>query len=118
MNYGEQRSAIERLPWTAPDGKACYVVRDSPDVPDGPQGPVTRRTTVYAEAQLSMAEQLVGHAEALLSAGTSDRDELRYVGRRLVECLTDVVRLAREDTRVARLTAGSGQTSAQGHSED
>ncbi|WP_367044936.1 hypothetical protein [Streptomyces sp. Je 1-332] len=83
----------QRLPWTAPDGKTCYVVPEVPGVPAG--GPAGRQAAAIADIQLTMAEQLVGHALVMLADKACDRAELRYLGRCLTECLTDVVRLAR-----------------------
>lgn len=82
-----------RLPWTAPDGKTCYVV---PEVPGRPaDGPAGRRAAEIASIQLAMADELLGHATTMLADRASDREELRYLGRCLTDCLTDVVRLAR-----------------------
>ncbi|WP_420711779.1 hypothetical protein [Streptomyces sp. NRRL B-24720] len=51
--------------------------------------------------QLSMAEDLLGHATDLLADRRTGAVELRFLAGRLSESLRDVVRIA--ESRVARL---------------
>ncbi|MEU9121749.1 hypothetical protein AB0C96_18130 [Streptomyces sp. NPDC048506] len=75
------------LPWSGPEGKACYVVGDG-------TGPVSRLADEVAETQLGMAAELLGHARAMLDDQRVSKGELRFLGERLAEALGDVRRIA------------------------
>lgn len=80
-------SSARLLPWTSPDGKPCYVVGDG-------TGYVWRMADDVECVQLGMADDLLGHADALLAEDRATGAELRYLARRLVESLRDVRRVA------------------------
>ncbi|WP_307782042.1 hypothetical protein [Streptomyces sp. MBT65] len=85
------------LPWTTLDGNPCYVVGDG-------AGYVSRMADDVEDVQLGMADELLGHADAILAAHRATGAELRYLARRLVESLSDVRRIA--ESRGARLEKG------------
>jgi hypothetical protein len=82
------------LPWTTADGRPCYVVGDG-------TGYVSRLADDIEAVQLDMADDLLGHAAALLAEGRVTSAELRYLALRLAESLRDVKRVA--ESRGARL---------------
>ncbi|MGX1561901.1 hypothetical protein [Streptomyces sp. NPDC055506] len=87
--------AHERLlPWTGIDGKPCYLVGDG-------TGYVSRLADDIEDVQLGMADDLLGHADALLAERRVTSAEVRYLALRLTECLRDVRRVA--ESRGARL---------------
>ncbi|MFI2432324.1 hypothetical protein [Streptomyces sp. NPDC018693] len=90
----ESESALRLLPWTNPDGKPCYLSTDG-------TGPIARLADEMEAVQLSMAVELLGHADALLSEPRATAAELRYLTRRLCDCLRDVKRVA--ESRGARV---------------
>lgn len=85
------------LPWTTADGKPCYLVGDG-------TGYVSRLADQVESVQLDMADGLLDHAAELLTEQRLTGEELRYLARRLSECLADVTRVAQ--SRGARLGAG------------
>ncbi|MDX2679611.1 hypothetical protein [Streptomyces soliscabiei] len=89
-----EQSSARLLPWTSPEGKPCYVVGDG-------TGYVWRMADDVECVQLGMADDLLGHADALLAERRATGVELRYLARRLVESLRDVRRVA--ESRGARL---------------
>ncbi|MFF7789367.1 hypothetical protein [Streptomyces sp. NPDC007991] len=82
------------LPWTAVDGRPCYLVGDG-------TGYVSRLADDIEAVQLDMADDLLGHAAALLAEHRVTSAELRYLALRLAESLRDVKRVA--ESRGARL---------------
>ncbi|WP_329559308.1 hypothetical protein OG711_12955 [Streptomyces uncialis] len=82
-------SSVRLLPWSTPEGKPCYLVTDDGD------GYLSRIADVRESTQLDMADQLLGHARALLSEPKAGARELRFVAARLVESLHDTLRVAR-----------------------
>ncbi|MGW0576842.1 hypothetical protein ACWD25_12910 [Streptomyces sp. NPDC002920] len=86
------------LPWPSPEGKPCYVVGDG-------TGYVSRLADEIEGVQLAMAVGLLTHADALLAEGRATDGELRYLARRLTECLRDVTRVA--ESRGSRLAMGA-----------
>jgi len=84
------------LPWSGPEGKPCYVVGDG-------TGYLSRVADHVESVQLGMADDLLGHAAAILADDTLGRNELHFLSSRLTESLCDVCRVAR--SRGARLSA-------------
>jgi hypothetical protein len=99
---GREEPAARLLPWTGPEGKPCYLVGDG-------TGYVWRMADDVECVQLGMADDLLGHADALLAEQRATGAELRYLARRLVESLRDVRRVA--ESRGARL-GGRGEDGA------
>nr|WP_030935929.1 hypothetical protein [Streptomyces sp. NRRL B-24720] len=95
MSDGEHEPGVFRLvPWTGAGGKPSYVLTDG-------TGHVSRIADSVESIQLSMAEDLLGHATDLLADRRTGAVELRFLAGRLSESLRDVVRIA--ESRVARL---------------
>lgn len=88
------------LPWTTVEGKPCYLVGDG-------TGYVSRLADDIEAVQLDMADDLLGHAAALLTERRVTSAELRYLALRLAESLRDVMRVAESrGARVARCADG------------
>ena len=86
MSATENEESSARLPpWTSPDGKPCYVVGDG-------TGYVWRMADDVECVRLGMADDLLGHADALLAEHRATGAGLRCLARRLVESLRDVRR--------------------------
>ena len=77
------------LPWAGSDGKPCYVIGDG-------VGYVSRVADQVESVQLGMACRLLGHTAELLAEQEKQltNEELHYLGRRFVESLTEVKRIA------------------------
>ncbi|MEU2268454.1 hypothetical protein ABZ568_19015 [Streptomyces olindensis] len=88
------------LPWTTAGGRPCYLVGDG-------TGYVSRLADDIEAVQLDMAEDLLGHAGALLAERRVTSAELRYLALRLTESLRDVTRIA--ESRGARLAEDKGR---------
>lgn len=88
------------LPWTTVEGRPCYVVGDG-------TGYVSCLADDVEAVQLDMADDLLGHASALLAERRVTSAELHYLALRLAESLRDVKRVA--ESRGARLAQGAGQ---------
>ncbi|MFF8189531.1 hypothetical protein ACF05L_01290 [Streptomyces bobili] len=96
-------SPARLLPWTSPEGKPCYLVGDG-------SGYLWRMADDIECVQLGMADDLLGHADALLAERRATCAELRYLARRLTEALRDVRRVA--ESRGARLAGRSDEGAA------
>ncbi|MGW7578982.1 hypothetical protein [Streptomyces sp. NPDC054765] len=84
------------LPWSSPDGKPCYLV--------GERGGYVSRVADDIECvQLDMADDILGHAEEMLTGRQVTSRELRFLARGLADSLRDVRRVA--ESRGARLPA-------------
>ncbi|ARI54450.1 hypothetical protein A6E92_21450 [Streptomyces sp. S8] len=84
------------LPWTGAGGKPCYLVGSG-------TGYVARRADEVEEIQLDMADELLGHAEGLLSGADATAPQLHFLASRLSESLEQVQRIA--ESRGTRLEA-------------
>ncbi|WP_405880705.1 hypothetical protein OG762_20215 [Streptomyces sp. NBC_01136] len=91
-------SSPRLLPWPSPDGKPCYLVTD-----DSGGGYLSRLADELEAAQLATAADVLDLARPLLDDPASPYTEVRYVGLRLAECLTDALRVA--ESRGMRLPA-------------
>ncbi|MFE7352675.1 hypothetical protein ACFU8Q_05625 [Streptomyces sp. NPDC057543] len=84
------------LPWTAAEGKPCYVLGDG-------TGYVSRVADGIESIQLGMADDLLGHAADLLADRRVTGEELHFLASRLSESLQEVKRVA--ESRGSRLNA-------------
>jgi hypothetical protein len=94
-------SEARLLPWSTPEGKACYLLGA------GSGGPVSRFADDMERVQLAMAERLVGHAADLLGDEKTTDPQLRFLAGCLVEALSDVRRIA--ESRGARIPVAEGE---------
>ncbi|GDY54565.1 hypothetical protein SVIO_051880 [Streptomyces violaceusniger] len=78
-----------------PGGKPCYLATDNGN------SRLSRKADEVETLQLAMGVQLLAHARALLDEDKATSGELRFLARRLVEALTDVLRVA--ESRGGRL---------------
>lgn len=111
-NSAKTRSTITRLlPWSGTDGKPCYLLTD-----DHGGGYLTRLADNVESVQLDMGNQLLGHAQELISDPKTGPVELRYLSARLTESLRDVLRVA--ESRGARLPVLDDSDDNRGPRED
>ncbi|PSM39300.1 hypothetical protein C6Y14_33220 [Streptomyces dioscori] len=89
--------AARLLPWQSLDGKPCYLVTD-----DSGGGYLSRLADDLETVLLATGADVLDLARPLLDDPASPPAELRFAGRRLAECLTDVLRVA--ESRGMRLT--------------
>ncbi|SOD82723.1 hypothetical protein [Streptomyces sp. Ag109_G2-15] len=89
-----QPSRLRLLPWSGPEGKPAYLVTDGTA---SPLALLADRVEVQqmetAAVVLSLAQPMI-EEEANLTA-----DELRFITRRLIESLTDVLNIAESRSR-------------------
>lgn len=85
------------LPWPTPEDNPCYLVTDD----NG--GYLSRFADDLEAAQLTTGTDVLGRARQVLDDPMSPYAEVRYVGIRLAECLTDALRVAQ--SRGMRLAA-------------
>ncbi|MFD5555019.1 hypothetical protein ACFWIA_14435 [Streptomyces sp. NPDC127068] len=76
------------LPWSSPEGKPCYLATADED------GYLSRLADGVEATQLRMAEDLLGHAHAMLDEPKLTVPELRFTVARLAEALSDTLRVA------------------------
>ncbi|MEV6756995.1 hypothetical protein [Streptomyces sp. NPDC051214] len=86
--------AVRLLPWSAPDGKPCYLSSDG-------YGYVTRVADNVEAVQLGMAGDLLDHVGELLTDGEATPDQLRFALGCMSQALRDTKRIA--DSRGTRL---------------
>ncbi|KUL26585.1 hypothetical protein [Streptomyces regalis] len=85
------------LPWSGPEGKACYLITDDHG------GPVTRLADATESIQLGMGGELLAHAHDMLP--DTPPGELRFLAERLTEALHDALRIAESrGRRLGRLS--------------
>ncbi|MFD7716585.1 hypothetical protein [Streptomyces sp. NPDC059814] len=96
---GRGPGTFRLLPWTEPEGKACYVLGDG-------DGYVSRMADGVESVQLDIAADLLGHAADLLADRKVTGAELHFLAARLSESLRDVKRVA--ESRGSRLGAMAG----------
>ncbi|MGW0766902.1 hypothetical protein [Streptomyces sp. NPDC002676] len=82
------------LPWSGTEGKPCYLITDNDS------GPASRLADATESIQLSMGNELLGHAFDLLP--DTPPGELRFLAERLTEALRDALRIA--ESRGRRLS--------------
>lgn len=91
---GGPDAPLRLLPWSTPEGKPCYLRGDG-------DGPVSRIADDIERVQLTMADELLGHADDMLNDTTVTAPQLRYLAVRMTEALRDVRRVA--ESRGARI---------------
>lgn len=84
------------LPWTTDDGKRCMLSTDDPG------GFLSRLADDFEAAQLATGEDILKRARKVLDDPLSPHVEVRYAAVRLLECLTDALRIA--ESRGLRLS--------------
>ncbi|MFE5740136.1 hypothetical protein [Streptomyces celluloflavus] len=77
------------LPWTTSDGRPCYLSTDG-------RGYLSTLADSIEAVQLGMGEELLEHVREVLAPGARalSATEYRWLARRLVEALTDALRVA------------------------
>ncbi|MFF9397147.1 hypothetical protein [Streptomyces sp. NPDC014744] len=91
---------VRLLPWTRADGGPCYAIGDG-------TGHVSRMADGIESIQLGMADDLLGHADALLADRRVTGSELHFLASRLTESLRDVKRIV--ESRGVRLVQSAAQ---------
>jgi len=99
------REPARLLPWQSEEGKPCFLA-------PGSEGGLLWRLADEMEAvQLTMGAEVLDHARKILSDPKASATELRYVGARLSECLSDALRVA--ESRGARLSMTDCQSAVE-----
>jgi hypothetical protein len=77
------------LPWTTPDGRPCYLSTDG-------KGYLSTLADGIEAVQLCVADELLEHTREVLAPGARalSATEYRWLASRLVEALTDALRVA------------------------
>ncbi|MDI3386924.1 hypothetical protein QIS99_12030 [Streptomyces sp. B-S-A8] len=89
-----ESGTLRLLPWTAVDGKPCFLVSDG-------DGYLSRVADNIEAVQLGMGSDLLTHATHMLKEQEISTGELHFLACRLAEALKDVLRVA--ESRGARL---------------
>ncbi|MBZ4016110.1 hypothetical protein [Streptomyces purpurogeneiscleroticus] len=105
-----QTHVVRLLPWSRPDGKPCYLRTDQSN------GYMWQLADNMEAIQLGMGTALIEHAEEVLSAPKVSLEEVRYLANRLVESLSDVLRIA--ESRGERLQASAPHGKGDGEGGD
>ncbi|MBH1936308.1 hypothetical protein I5Q34_18845 [Streptomyces sp. AV19] len=92
------RSPARLLPWRAEDGKPCLLLSADPS------GHLSRLADEMEAVQLAVGAEVLELTRTVLGNPDAPTSELRYLGVRLSECLTDALRVA--ESRGARLHGG------------
>ncbi|MGW9032907.1 hypothetical protein ACWGQ5_55145 [Streptomyces sp. NPDC055722] len=88
-NGMSQRSYIRLLPWSGPEGKRAHLVTD------GSSTPLSLLADHMEEQQIQTAAVIVGLARPMVEDTASlTTAELRWITRRLIESLTDLLNIA------------------------
>ncbi|MGA6152732.1 hypothetical protein ACPEIC_05305 [Stenotrophomonas sp. NPDC087984] len=99
------REPARLLPWLSEGGKRCFLA------PGGEGGFISQLADEMEEVQLTMGAEVLNHARKILSDPKASATELRYVGTRLSECLSDALRVA--ESRGARLPVTDCESAAE-----
>ncbi|WP_217250810.1 hypothetical protein [Streptomyces sp. AC602_WCS936] len=87
-------SHVRLLPWKGPEGKRAYLVTD------GTASPLSLLADEVENQQVESAAVVVELARPMVQAASGlTVDELRWITRRLVESLTDVLNIAESRAR-------------------
>ena len=98
------------LPWPTEEGKPAFLA------PGSEGGYLSRLADEVEAVQLGMGTEVLNHAAWVLNDPNASGSELRYVGARLSECLTDALRVA--ESRGRRLSVlDDSESSAQSPAE-
>ncbi|WP_243740600.1 hypothetical protein [Streptomyces sp. 8K308] len=92
-----------RAPWASPEGKPVYLVTED-------DGKLARLADSMESAQLHDAAVVLDHSLSVLGNFDTPEAELRCVGERLAECLTNTLRVAQPGRT---LTQGDGRGEAR-----
>ncbi|MGY5126213.1 hypothetical protein [Streptomyces nigrescens] len=101
----DSQTTFRLLPWSTPEGKPCFLVGDG-------TGYVSRVADDIESLQLGMADELLGHADHMLSDSKATARELRYLATGLTAALRDMRRVA--ESRGARPPAAGRGPEGQG----
>lgn len=85
------------LPWTTEGGKPCYLKSGGKD------GLITRMADIMEAEQVRCGREVLAGARLTLEEEHLGKVELRFVATRVIECLSDVLRIA--ESRGLRLGA-------------
>ncbi|WND36245.1 hypothetical protein RI578_19000 [Streptomyces sp. BB1-1-1] len=89
-------SHVRLLPWCGPEGKRAVLVTD------GTPGPLSLLADRIENRQIESAAVIVELARPVVGAASDlTADELRWIIRRLIESLTDVLNIA--ESRAQRI---------------
>ncbi|MFI6007984.1 hypothetical protein ACIBAG_04020 [Streptomyces sp. NPDC051243] len=80
--------ALRLLPWTAADGKPCYLSTD------GDHSRLSRLADDIEAAQLHSGEQVLTGSRAVLADAKAGERAVRFALTRATESLADVLRIA------------------------
>ncbi|MFC9231220.1 hypothetical protein ACFTZI_20030 [Streptomyces decoyicus] len=103
----ESQTTVRLLPWSSPDGNPCFLAGDG-------TGYVSRVADSIETMQLDVADDLLGHADAMLGDPKAAARELRFLAAELTAALRDTRRVA--VSRGARLA--SSARGFEGHGND
>lgn len=82
-------TGLRRLPWDGPEGRPAFLSADSS------QSLLSRLADEVEQAQLDTAQTVVRLAREMLDGTKAAApDEVRFAAIRLIECLTDTLRVA------------------------
>ncbi|MFJ6680623.1 hypothetical protein [Streptomyces werraensis] len=76
------------LPWTSDEGKPCYLSAGSSG------GMISRMADVMEAEQVRCGREVLAGSRLILEESGLGKVELRFIVNRLVECLSDVLRIA------------------------
>ncbi|RST07232.1 hypothetical protein EF910_05960 [Streptomyces sp. WAC07149] len=79
---------LRLLPWSAPDGKPCFLSTDAPD------SHLSRLADNTEEIQLGLATELLAHAGEVLADPEADPEELHLLATDLTSALHAAIRVA------------------------
>ncbi|WBO63477.1 hypothetical protein [Streptomyces camelliae] len=84
-----QTSYLRLLPWTGPEGKPAHLVTD------GTPSPLALLADSVELQQMETAAVILGLAQPMVTTEASlTTGQLRFIIRRLIESLTDVLNIA------------------------
>ncbi|MGW0631529.1 hypothetical protein [Streptomyces sp. NPDC002758] len=88
-NGNQERSYVRLLPWSGPEGKRAHLITD------GSSTPLSLLADHMEEQQIQTAAVVLGLARPMVEDTASlTTVELRWITRRLIESLTDVLNVA------------------------
>ncbi|WP_224306111.1 hypothetical protein [Streptomyces olivaceus] len=114
-----QRAALRLLPWSSPEGKACFLA------PGDGGGILSRFADETEDRQLAEGLDVCCSARRVLDDLMTPHAEVRYTAIRLAECLADALRVAESRGRrlpttdaAADVTAGASVPAEAGRDAD
>ncbi|MFI8243480.1 hypothetical protein ACIF83_40615 [Streptomyces sp. NPDC085866] len=89
-----QTRRLRLLPWSGPEGKPAYLVTD------GTASPLALLADRVEAQQMETAAVVLSLAQPMIEEEANlTVDELRFITRRLIEALTDVLNIAESRSR-------------------